>query len=246
MRKKPLIGITGGMGQAIYSLHMEQIPMQQHRLNDSYVQAVIQAGGIPVILPVCEDPELMHHMVDSMDGVLLSGGGDMDPACYGKRATGRQGFVSPRRDIADLAVAEYVLKLTDKPLLGICRGVQVMNVALGGSLHIDLPDAGMLDHALNMYPRNMTSHAINIEAGTRLSEIMGSGSHGVNSFHHQAVDVLGEGLIVTARSVPDEVIEAVELSGPRFAVGVQWHPEELRATEKSAVLFQAFIAAAQP
>lgn len=246
MTRKPLIGITDGMGQAIYSMNMEHMPLQQHRLNDSYVQAVIQAGGIPVILPVCEDPELMRAMVDGVDGVLLSGGGDVDPACYGQRATGRLGSVSPRRDAAELAVAEYVLKQTQKPLLGICRGVQVMNVVLGGSLHIDLPDAGKLDHALTMYPRNVTSHTVKVDADTHLAQIIGSGCHAVNSFHHQAVAILGEGLIVTAHSVPDDVIEAVELPGPRFAVGVQWHPEELRTTEDAAALFRAFIAAAQP
>lgn len=244
MNRKPLIGITNGMGQAIYSVNMGQVPLQQHRLNDSYVQAVIQAGGVPVILPVCEDPALMRSMVDGVDGVLLSGGDDVDPRCYGQRATARLGSVSPRRDTAELAVAEYVLKETNKPLLGICRGIQVMNVALGGSLYIDLPDAGKLEHSLSMYPRTVTSHSVEVAENTRLAGIMGSGSHAVNSFHHQAVDALGEGLLVTARSVPDAVIEAVELPGERFAVGVQWHPEELRTTEDAAALFRAFIDAA--
>ena len=241
---KPLIGITGGMGQAIYSRNMEHPPLQQHRLNDSYVQAMIQAGGIPVILPVCEDAALMRAMADSVDGILLSGGGDLDPGCYGRRATGRLGDVSPRRDAAELAVAEYVLRRTQKPLLGICRGIQVMNVALGGTLYIDLPSAGKLEHGLTMYPRNVTTHEVEVAENTRLSGILGAGIRSVNSFHHQAVATLGEGLAITARSVPDGVIEAVELPGPRFALGVQWHPEELRATEEAAALFRAFIAAA--
>ena len=117
--KKPLIGISGSMGQAIDSMTMEQIPRQQHRLNDSYVQAVLLSGGIPVILPVCEDPELMRAMADRVDGVLLSGGDDLDPNLYGKRPTGKLGTVCPRRDTAELALAEYVLHHTDKPYKGM-------------------------------------------------------------------------------------------------------------------------------
>ena len=219
--KKPLIGISGSMGQAIDSMTMEQIPRQQHRLNDSYVQAVLLSGGIPVILPVCEDPELMRAMADRVDGVLLSGGDDLDPNLYGKRPTGKLGTVCPRRDTAELALAEYVLHHTDKPLLGICRGVQVLNVALGGTLHIDLPSLGTESHSLNMYPRSVGSHRITVEADSTLARILGSGGeHWVNSFHHQAVDAPGEGLSVTARSMPDHVIEAVELPGERFVVGV--------------------------
>lgn len=243
--RKPLIGISGGMGQSIDSMTMEQIPRQQHRLNDSYVQAVIQAGGIPVILPVCEDPALMRAMVDRVDGVLLSGGDDLDSNLYGKRPTGKLGTVCPRRDTAELALADYVLHHTSKPLLGICRGVQVLNVALGGTLHIDLPSLGTESHSLTMYPRNVETHDIRVDENSSLARILGSGGvHRVNSFHHQAVDEPGSGLAVTAYSVPDNVTEAVELPGDRFVIGVQWHPEELRHMEDAAALFRAFIEAA--
>lgn len=243
--RKPLIGISCGMGQSIDSMTMEQIPRQQQRLNDSYVQAVIQAGGIPVILPACEDPDLMRAMADRVDGVILSGGDDLDPNIFGKRPTGRLGTVCPRRDTAELALAEYVLNHTSKPLLGICRGEQVLNVALGGSLHIDLPSLGTESHSLTMYPRNVVTHQIRVAEDSCLARILGSGSdHWVNSFHHQAVDAPGSGLAVTARSIPDNVIEAVELPGERFVIGVQWHPEELRHLEDAAALFRAFIEAA--
>lgn len=238
---KPLIGITDGMGLSHYAA---QMPLSLHQLNDSYVQAVIQAGGIPVILPVCREEETMRAMVDRVDGVILSGGGDLDPAHFGQRATGKLGEVSPRRDQAELTVAMYVLKHTEKPLLGICRGIQVLNVALGGTLHIDLPTAGKLEHSLTMYPRDEVSHGITVAEDSRLGEIFGPGGHRVNSFHHQAVDVPGAGLRATAWSEPDGVIEAVELSGQRFALGVQWHPEELRAGEDAQRLFHAFVAAA--
>lgn len=246
MRKKPLIGISCGMGQLAAADNSMQLPLQQHRLNDSYAQAVVRAGGIPVILPGFEDPALMQEMVDGVDGVILSGGCDVDPFLYGRRPTGKLGPVSPRRDAAELALAEYVLRNTEKPMLAICRGIQVMNVALGGSLYIDLPSEGKLDHSLTMYPRNVTSHDVEVEADTELARILGSaGKHRVNSFHHQAVDALGEGLIVTARSLPDGVVEAVELPGSRFALGVQWHPEELRGLDDADALFRAFVTAAQ-
>lgn len=241
---KPLIGISCSQGLGIYSLHQEHMPPLQHRLSDSYVQAILQAGGIPVILPNCQEEEAMKAMVDRLDGVLLSGGGDVDPNLYGQRATGRLGTVSALRDAAELAIAKYVINETDKPLLGICRGVQVMNVAMGGTLHIDLPDAGKLCHSLSMYPRHMTTHEVQVAEDSRLAGMLGAGAIPVNSFHHQAVDTLADCFVVTARSIPDDVIEAVELPGERFVVGVQWHPEELRMQEDAKRLFAGFVAAA--
>ena len=240
---KPLIGITSSMVLGIYSTSQEYMPAEYHRLSDSYVNAIIQAGGIPVAIPSSMDEELMKATVDRLDGVLLSGGGDVDPNLYGQRATKNLGNVAPRRDAAELAIAKYVIHETKKPLLGICRGIQVMNIAMGGTLHIDLPDAGKLCHSLNMYPRDMTSHQVTVEKNSRLGTIM-DGADRVNSFHHEAIDQVAEGFMVTARSVPDEVIEAVELPGDRFVVGVQWHPEELIAREETKRLFRAFVEAA--
>lgn len=242
---RPLIGITASMGLGIYSLQQEHMPAEQHRLSDSYVQAVLQAGGIPVVLPNCEDPELLKAMVDRLDGIILSGGGDVDPTLYGQRATGRLGSVSPRRDTAEIAIAKYVMEETEKPLLGICRGIQVMNVAMGGTLHIDLPEDGKMCHSLTMYPRHMTTHTVEVAPDTRLADILGEGSVWVNSFHHEAIKDPAPCFSVTARSSDDDVIEAVEMSGDRFVVGVQWHPEELRAHEDAKRLFAAFVQAAQ-
>lgn len=119
-----------------------------------------------------------------------------------------------------------------------------MNVAMGGSLYIDLPDEGKLAHSLNMYPRHQVSHEIEVTSGTHLAKAMGAGTNLVNSFHHEAVKDLAEGFAVSAVSVPDDVVEAIELPGDRFVVGVQWHPEELTAREEARQLFKNFVAAA--
>lgn len=242
---KPIIGITCSMGQNIFSMTMENRPQLQHRMNDTYVKAVMEAGGIPVILPNLTDISLIPELVDGLDGILLSGGGDVDPAVFGQRATGHLGTVTPRRDSFELALARYVLQETEKPVLGICRGIQVMNAALGGSLHIDLPDAGKLCHSLDMYPRDSVTHDIRILECSRMETVMGSSSGRVNSFHHQAVDSVADGFVVSAWSVPDDVVEAMEIPGSRFAVGIQWHPEELTSRIEARKLFSAFVEAAQ-
>jgi len=242
---KPLIGITGSMGLGIYSLQQEHMPAERHQLSDSYVRAIAQAGGIPVVIPCCEDENLMKALVDRLDGVLLSGGGDVDPALFGQRATGHLGSVTPRRDAAELAIARYVIEETDKPILGICRGIQAMNVAMGGTLYIDLPDAGKLCHSLTMYPRAMVSHSVVIAEDTHLAAAYGSGEQKVNSFHHQAVNAVAPGFLVTAKSADDAVVEAMEMPGERFVVGVQWHPEELIAREEAQRLFRSFVEAAK-
>lgn len=242
---KPLIGITCSMGLGIYSMTMENLPQEQHRMNDSYIKAIVQAGGVPVVIPSYEDISLVKEVIDRLDGVLLSGGGDLAPALYSRRPNSHLGSVSPRRDAAEIAIAQYVIRETDKPLLGICRGVQVMNVAMGGSLYIDLPDEGKLAHSLTMYPRHHVSHEVEVTEGTHLAAAMGAGRNQVNSFHHEAVKDLAEGFAVSANSVPDDVVEAIELPGERFVVGVQWHPEELTARAEARQLFQNFVKAAQ-
>ncbi len=241
---RPLIGISCSMGQAIYSLNQDNPPQLQHRMNDSYIKAIAAAGGIPVILPNVEDLSSVVEIAEKLDGFVLSGGDDVDPALFGQRATERLGHVIPRRDNFEIALAQYIIEKTEKPLLGICRGIQVLNVALKGTLHIDLPADGKLCHSLSMYPRDVCSHEITVTPNTRLAQIMGNARR-VNSFHHQAIRQLGEGLTISALSVPDDVIEAVELPGKQFVMGVQWHPEELTAREEAKELFRQFVSAAK-
>ena len=241
---KPLIGITCGVELNIRSLNMQHLPHQQHRLDDAYMKAVARAGGIPVLITVYDDIALVKEVIDRLDGIILSGGGDPDPAYYSRRATGRQGAVLPRRDAFDLEVARYAIAETDKPVLGICRGEQMMNVAMGGSLHIDLPDDGKLTHMLAMYPKEMVSHEVEVLENTKLAQSLGAGVRGVNSFHHQAVRDVAEGFVVSARSLPDDVVEAIELPGERFVVGVQWHPEELIGEEGQQNILRRLVEAA--
>ena len=231
------------MGQAIYSMHQDNVPQMQHRLGDSYVKAVTQAGGVPVLLPNNLDISTVEEIAEGLDGILFSGGGDVDPIIFGERATDKLGAVTPRRDDFELALAKYVIEKTEKPVLGICRGIQVLNVAMGGTLHIDLPSDGKLCHSLTMYPRNVRSHEISVQPGTRLEQVMGLQGK-VNSFHHQAIKDIAEGLQVTAVSADDSVIEAVEVPGDRYILGVQWHPEELVEFPEARELFRSFIDAA--
>lgn len=242
---RPLIGISCSMGQAIYSMTQDNIPQLQHRLGDSYVKAVTQAGGVPVLLPNNLDVSTVEEIAAGLDGFMLSGGGDVDPALFGERANAQLGTVTPRRDDFELALTRYLLEKTEKPVLGICRGIQVMNVAMGGTLHIDLPSAGKMCHSLNMYPRNVRTHDVQAMPGTRMVEIMGGYDGRVNSFHHQAIRDVADCFTVSAVSADDEVVEAVEQPGERFVVGVQWHPEELTEFPESRNLFRRFVEAAQ-
>jgi putative glutamine amidotransferase len=232
------------MGQAIYSMTQDNPPQLQHRLGDSYVKAIMQAGGIPVLLPNSTDLSCVEEIAAGLDGFLLSGGGDVDPALFGERPTAQLGTVTPRRDDFELALARYVMNETEKPVLGICRGIQVMNVAMGGTLHIDLPSEGKLCHSMGMYPRNVRTHDVNVTTGTRMAEIMDGTESRVNSFHHQAIRDVADCFTVSTVSVPDNVVEAVEMPGERFVVGVQWHPEELTEFPEARNLFRCFVEAA--
>ena len=241
---RPLIGISCGIGINVKNTNITHQPQEMHQLGDAYVRAIERAGGIPVLLPVYSDLACARAVVEHLDGIILSGGGDLDPILFGGRANTHLRPVIPRRDVFDLAVADYVIHHTDKPLLGICRGTQVINVVMGGTLFVDLKDSGKLEHSLNMYPRNVCSHQVKVAEDSRLAEIMGEGVVGVNSFHHQAVDQPAPGLTVTARSLTDDVVEAFEMPGERFVVGVQWHPEGLAEIESQQAIFRALVQAA--
>lgn len=215
-------------------------------LGKNYVKSLVACGAIPILLPTVVAPEDWREVYESVDGVLLSGGGDVDPALFGEPAHEKTYGVDRERDAMEVVLARWALQ-DDKPLFAICRGIQVVNVALGGSLIQDLPSqwksAVPHDGTAHGFERHEVAHSVCIEPGTHIAQIVGSGELGVNSFHHQALKDVAEGLVVTSRS-PDGVVESVEFPGKRHYIGVQWHPEEMAAGREDMMrLFRTFVEA---
>lgn len=213
-----------------------------------YVEAVRRARGVPWILPLFsitgDRREPSDYLVD-MDGLLLSGGVDLDPARFGEEPLPGLGSVSPERDDFELALTRYALG-KGIPILAICRGIQVLNVAAGGSLYQDIESqvGGALGH-YQKAPRWHPVHTISLSRETRLAEIIGSSRMSVNSLHHQAVRELGKGMVVAARA-PDGIVEAIERPDAPFVIGVQWHPENMVKTSPPMHdLFMAFVEASR-
>jgi putative glutamine amidotransferase len=191
----------------------------------AYSVAISQAGGITILLPpddaVAEAPD---QVLDLIDGLILAGGADVDPASYGAKPHPETGLTWPERDRFELALAHRAIE-RDIPVLGICRGMQLLNVACGGTLDQHLPDTLGSDlhcHTVGTY----SDHGVTLDRGSRAAESVGGEHTEVKSHHHQGVDELGEGLVVSGRADPDGVIEAIEMPDKRYVVGVIWHPEE--------------------
>ncbi|MCX4721181.1 gamma-glutamyl-gamma-aminobutyrate hydrolase family protein [Streptomyces virginiae] len=207
----------------------------------SYFSAVEAAGGIPLGIPPLAGPDL-RVIYEFCDALLLPGGMDLDPASYGA-GPGPEGEIHPELDLAELRLTRWARE--DRlPLLGVCRGAQLLNVALGGSLWRDLPS----ECHTYIHDGTGAGHRVNPVPGTRLHDLLGSGALPANSRHHQAVRLPGTGLQVSAHA-PDGIPEAIESTDPDwFAMGVQWHPEELPAGHPagSLPLVRALLAAAEP
>ncbi len=232
---RPAVGITIGYDDRRAGIH---------ELRQEYVRSVEDAGGLPFVL--CPGkPGDAPAFLDRLDALLLSGGSDLDPELYGRPAHPKLGRVIRERDDFDLALCREALH-RDLPVLAICRGQQVLNVATGGTLLQDLPsEIGSMDHDRRRQ-RWETAHEVRILPGTKLRQILERETVSVNSFHHQAVDDLGKGLVISARSAKDDVVEGIEMPGRRFVVGVQWHPESFWGRpEGFAPLFEALTAATQ-
>ncbi len=217
-----------------------------HALGETYSRAIHHAGGTPVILPPLLSTEDLPPLLRKLDGLVLSGGEDLAPERYGQSPSPHLGRVDEIRDAGELALVRAWLPQA-KPLLAICRGHQVLNVALGGTLFQDiaefLPNA--LDHAfVPARPMERTVHTVDLQPNSRLACLLGDGPVPVNSAHHQAIAEVGHDLIVTAHA-PDGVIEGLELPDHRFCLGVQWHPEAMVKLSGSMwPLFEAFVDAA--
>jgi putative glutamine amidotransferase len=232
---RPVIGISIGYDQQRDGVFL---------LRQDYVRSVEQAGGLPVVLAPGK-PEDAPELLRGLSGLVLTGGADVDPSLYGEAPHAAVTRVIRERDDFELALSREALR-RDSPLLAICRGCQVLNVATGGTLVQDIPSE--LVGASNHDPdreRWQTAHAVRIAAGTLLRRILCADEVAVNSFHHQAVKRLGEGLVASAHA-EDGVIEGVEAPERRFAVGVQWHPESFWNREPNfRRLFLALVAEAR-
>jgi putative glutamine amidotransferase len=202
-----------------------------------YVAAVQRAGGIAALLPpdaeAIEDPD---PVLDPLDGLILAGGVDVGPANYGADQHPATDPPNEIRDAFELTLARRALE-REMPLLGICRGMQVMNVAAGGTLHQHLPDVvGHSEH--RVVPGTFNDHEVRLAEGSLAARAAGEELHATKSHHHQGVDVLGEGFTVTGWSAVDELPEAIEDPGRRFALGVQWHPEADETSRLIAALVE--------
>jgi putative glutamine amidotransferase len=213
-------------------------------MGKNYIASVIAAGGVPVLVPTALDSGTVRALYDEADGVLLTGGADVDPALFGEARHPLTEGIDADRDRVEIDVTRWALD-DDKPLFAICRGIQVVNVALGGSLIQDIPSQfeTELIHAGSSIKaaRDQVLHTVRSAPGSKLESVIGVGDVGVNSFHHQSIKALAPGLTLTALS-PDEIVEAVEHPAKRFFVGVQWHPEEMAAGRPDMLaLFGALV-----
>lgn len=208
----------------------------------SYMSAVNRAGGLALL--VAPDPELVdvpEDLLERVDGLILSGGNDVDPATYGADPHPATQGTSPERDAFEVALALRAAEL-DMPVLGICRGMQILNVAFGGTLIQHLPDAfGHEHHRRVAGSFENADHDVRIRPDSLAAQAAGELLHVTKSHHHQGVDVIGDGLVVTGTSTVDELVEAIELPARRFVLGVQWHPEADGRSRVIGALVQAAV-----
>lgn len=220
---RPVIGITTKWEYASSSGDPTRVD-GNHLLPETYVRSVRAAGGLPILLPSTFDVDARADSVRLCDGLLLAGGGDVNPAFFGDEPARNLGSVDPLRDAFEIGVCQDALE-RDVPILGICRGVQILNVAAGGALIQDIPSSvpNALQHAQKA-PIWHASHAIRVEPDTILFRLFDTDQAYVNSFHHQAVGVIAPDFRASAQT-SDGVVEAIESTRHRFALGVQFHPE---------------------
>ncbi len=245
---RPVIGITTTNLKALPGIPAA-VP-ESWVMSQRFILAPAMAGGVPWMIPLLEHEEDLRPIYDRLDGILIPGGADVDPSMYGEARHEHCEVSDPPRDRVELQLIRWALE-DGKPVLGICRGIQLINLAAGGTLYQDL--AAQLEGSVKHdyfpgqgFARDQLTHDVVVEEGSVLAEIFGAGTLRVNSMHHQAINRLGEGLVVTARATDDQVVEGVEVPDHPFMVGVQWHPEALAVNDEvTRVLFDRFIDAAR-
>lgn len=236
---RPLIGVTT-FRTASSSSTIDTIGSPE-----SYLKAVRAAGGTPLLIPVVLSNEELDELLPRLDGVLFPGGGDIDPTLFQGRAHPRVYGIDPDRDRTELHLIRQAAAAR-KPFFGICRGIQVINVAMGGSLYTHIPDQAPNAMRHDWYPnvpREYLAHAVRVQPGSQLAGLLGLTEVQTNSLHHQGVERVAPGFLPVAWA-PDGMVEAIELPGHPFGLGVQWHPENLQAYAEMRALFQKFIQAA--
>jgi putative glutamine amidotransferase len=233
--KSPLIGIT------TYRTH-NRFGYSQICVNEAYISSVMGAGGTPFLIPLGLSEERLLSLLLQIDGVLFSGGGDLNPESYGSQMHPRVDNVDPDRDRVELFLIRKVIEM-QLPFFGICRGLQLVNVGLGGGLYEDITDQrpGSLQHqSPASWPRDRLVHPVVVEKSSKLYEILDQPELLVNSVHHQGVRELASGVRATAFA-PDGIIEAFEIDDFPFGLAVQWHPEWLQAHPSMQALFRSFV-----
>ena len=236
--KKPIIGISGSI---IIDGSGSFVGYRRSYVNEDYVKSVIKNGGIPYIIPMNQDIDVIKEQIDHIDGLILSGGHDVSPRYYEQDPHKSLGGILPERDEFDFKLIEFA-KNKGIPILGICRGLQILNVYFGGSLHQDLSlnKNETIKHDQVSSP-TVTTHSVNLNDESILKKLFDEDSIMVNSFHHQIIDRVADGFIVSAKS-NDGVVEAIEKPDYKFMLGVQWHPEMLHLVEdKMNLLFSELI-----
>ncbi|MBL8090549.1 MAG: gamma-glutamyl-gamma-aminobutyrate hydrolase family protein [Anaerolineales bacterium] len=229
---KPLIGITTYNAKNPYG---RDIAAVQH----TYIQAVTQAGGVPVLIPAILPTDDLNELYARLQGILFSGGGDISLKYFDGENHPKIDLVDENRDVTELSLLRQSVE-NEKPFLAICRGMQIMNVALGGTLHTHIPDQiqNSLKHDNEEFKH--IAHPVNIDEDSKMAEIFGETLLQVNSLHHQAIKDLASNLRIVGHA-PDGVIEAVELPDHPYAIGVQWHPEWLTDQSVMRRLFKSFV-----
>jgi putative glutamine amidotransferase len=244
---QPVIGITVGEVRNQMYPTTPRVQGQMH----TYIDAIVRTGGVPLLIPLVGDEPKLKQLYNLCDGLLFAGGNDIDPELYGEKASWRTRRVFRERDDQELQLIKWALK-DKKSCLCICRGMQLLNIARGGTLFQDIPTEIPGAGAHDMIEREAAdyrhiAHRIDIKPASRLARILGVAEIGANAYHHQAIKLLGEGLVVTAVADDGIVVEAIEMPDEKFMIGVQSHPEAIEAKVEPTWrrLFTAFIEACQ-